>query len=141
MLRGGRHLAIRILVANRSPALADSVRNVLAPFGHEVMPATSLSLALFLSQKTPPALVLSGLELQDAQGFELITEMKADSELQSIPFIFVSDGSEDGTVQEEGLKLGAVKFIDSHLKNDDLLAAIESYLIKPELDRQPESTE
>ncbi len=132
-------MTVRVLVVDSSPETVGLARQALVDLDCDVSPATSISLALFLAHKNPPDLIVSGLEMTDGGGLELLAEVKADRELQEIPFIFLAAGG--GPVEGRALAAGAEQFLTLPVRPDVLLGRLKPFLRERRVSRPPQSPE
>jgi two-component system cell cycle response regulator len=117
-----------ILVVDNSQVNIDLTRSTLEPFGYRIIAAHSVREALALARQTPPDLILSDIHMPGESGMDFIKAAKADSQLKSIPFVFISStvwGEKDRTA---GLDIGATKFILRPIEPQVLLKEIEECL-------------
>lgn|SRR3989442_10105949 len=115
-----------ILVVDNSPVNIDLSRSILEPFGYRVVAAKSVDEAMKRLEEEKPDLILSDLHMPRKDGFDFIQEVKNDSELRKIPFVFISStvwGERERTL---GLSLGADQFIIRPIEPRALIAEIES---------------
>ena len=84
--------------------------------------------ALELSLLKPiPDLILLDVEMPDMDGFEVLTQLKANPQTRHVPVIFVT--GRDGTAQEEeGLLCGAVDYITKPVRPVIVKARIKTHL-------------
>ncbi|MBC7998803.1 MAG: response regulator [Leptolyngbya sp.] len=100
-----------ILVASRDKSLGELAKAAVQTLEYDVVVASDLSLALYLANKNMPDLVVTDEELIGGTGFDLLSELGNDEELNVIPIIFISKESTNSTVFEHATKLGAKKVI------------------------------
>ena len=79
---------------------------------YEILPVSSGQTALeFLKEMPePPDLILLDVEMPEVNGFYVISEIKNNPKLASIPVIFLT-AQDDPTTEVEGYSLGAVDYI------------------------------
>ncbi len=65
------------------------VKDLFDPSKSQFIPASSMSLGLFLAQKNFPDLILCEASLLEGDGYALLETIKSDEELASIPVVFV----------------------------------------------------
>jgi DNA-binding response OmpR family regulator len=108
-------MAHHLLVTGKDHDLSDLVKKAFIDSELDVVRATTVSLALFLAQKNLPLLTISEPSLLDGDVRVFLQEMRADSELATIPFVVVCDQT---VTDEERAKLsqaGADKVISKSL--------------------------
>jgi two-component system cell cycle response regulator len=105
-LRGPTILAVDDVQVN-----LDLVASIFEPRGYRVLATLDAREALRLARDSPPDLILSDVCMPDGGGFELIRAVKADPRLSAIPFVFLTSTRTDEGARQEGLALGAAKFL------------------------------
>ena len=79
-------------------------------------------------KENKPDLILLDLLLPGIDGFEVLSRLKRDSGLESIPVIIISNFSQEGEV-ERGLKLGAIDYlIKANLTLDQIVESVRKVL-------------
>jgi two-component system cell cycle response regulator len=120
--RNDRILVVDDLLANR-----EFIRCALEPCGFQVVLAGSAREGLARLQEAPFDLILCDLRMPDEDGRDLINQVKADPALQAVPFVFISAGLGENTIQQ-CLQLGAVHFIQQPIEAHLLIREIEDCL-------------
>jgi two-component system cell cycle response regulator len=110
-------------------------RAILESAGYSVITANGASAALQIARRTPPALVLSDVDMPVHSGYDLLRDWVADAELRSIPFVFISSTSSGHKWGHpaQALGLSQVKFLIRPIEPEALLAEIEQSLPKPDV--------
>lgn len=129
-------MTIRILVLSQSKHILESVKRELLPLGHTVITATSSALAMFLSNKNFPSLVLAD-EAADSTARDFIAELKGDQQLKSIPVVVLSDQSDETNWHT----LGAAGCVMKPLKEGVLAHELAPFLHEVEDSREEETPE
>jgi signal transduction histidine kinase/HPt (histidine-containing phosphotransfer) domain-containing protein len=80
-----------------------------------------------LAEKITPDLILLDVEMPDMNGFEAITRIKNDKNLNHVPIIFLT-GKNDSETETLGFEMGAVDFINKPFSQPVLLKRIELHL-------------
>ena len=119
-----------ILVVDNSPVNLSLGQSTLEPFGYEVVITHSVKEGLKTARCIQPDLILSDVHMLDETGFDLIRAVKSDAQLRSIPFVFISSTVWRDSDRQNGLALGAVKFILRPIDPQDLINEIEECLGK-----------
>jgi len=84
--------------------------------------------ALLLAAKHKPKLALVDILMPKVDGFEVLSRMKKDPELKSIPVVLLTNLSEVSDVAR-AKKLGAAEYlIKSHFLPSEVIAAAQKYL-------------
>lgn len=103
-------------------------RNILAPIGYRALSAENVGEALQLIRSEKFSLIVSAVNVQGLNGFELLTSIKADPEFACIPFVFISSTLAENKERLLGFLLGADAFIEDPVDVQELLNEIESCL-------------
>lgn len=74
-----------------------------------------------------PDLILLDVVMPEKDGFELINELKADTNLAHIPVIFIT-GLQDPMDEEKGLRLGACDYIHKPFNSSVVRARVHTHL-------------
>jgi CheY-like chemotaxis protein len=111
----------KILIASRNREEIAQIKKAFEHCDCQIIPASSMSLALFLTQKNLPDLIFSGLELTDGDGFSFLGEVRQEPDLVTIPFIFLVDRSHNTLSLEQAVNKGATSLFDCRLKGSDLV--------------------
>jgi DNA-binding response OmpR family regulator len=113
-------MTIKTLVASKSFTTVARVKDAFQESDCEVIPAPTMSLALFLAQKNFPDAILADMELTDGDGMQLLREVKAEPELQAIPFVFFGDYEESGFDETIASSLGVAGVIGEEVNGKEL---------------------
>ncbi|HTF93858.1 MAG TPA: response regulator, partial [Verrucomicrobiae bacterium] len=100
-----------ILVVDSSPVNLALAQSTLEPFGYKVVITHSVKEGLETARRLRPDLILSEVHMPDETGFDLIRAIKSDGQFKSIPFVFMSSSVGRDSDRQNGLALGATKFI------------------------------
>jgi two-component system cell cycle response regulator len=119
-----------ILMVDNSPVNIELLRSTFEPFGYEIIAAQNIGEGLRLARETKPDLIISDLHMPGGDGFDFIREVKADPELSSIPFLFLSSTVWRDKDRVDGLTLGAQKFIIRPIEPQILLEEVKACLRK-----------
>lgn len=118
---------VHILVAGESPDNLDATRKAVTDLGYVIVPAPSMSLALYLAHKNFPHLIVCGEKMTDGSGKQFLAELKADSDLADIPFVFLLS-KEDEKLAKEGLASGAVLVLHHPMQPQELMLMMSPYI-------------
>jgi len=116
-----------ILIVDDAPENLSLLSDLLQPY-YQVRAANSGLRALRAATTDPqPDLILLDVIMPSMDGYEVITQLKADPRTANIPVIFVTamESSED---EEHGLALGAMDYITKPIKPAIVLARIKTHL-------------
>jgi DNA-binding response OmpR family regulator len=114
----------RILVVEDDQDVADLIRIHLESQNHEVVIAKRADEALRLAQEIEPELITLDIRLPDADGFEVLQQLKRSPGTANIPVVIVSIL----TSMEEGLRLGAVGYVTKPVDEGILLDTVRQVL-------------
>lgn len=117
-----------ILIIEDDDFFRELISKKLASAGFEISEAIDGQKGILRAQESKPDLILLDLLLPKTDGFEVLSTLKADPSISSVPVIVLSNlGSKEDI--EKGLKLGAATFlIKSQFDLDEVISKIKSYL-------------
>jgi two-component system, cell cycle sensor histidine kinase and response regulator CckA len=110
----------KLLIAARDRQKVEQVKQAFDHCDCQVIPAPSMSLALFLTQKNLPDLILADTDLIDGDGIKLLQELKSEPELRAIPFIFYVSPNNKTLDEKQALMYGAAALLNDGVKDTDL---------------------
>lgn len=120
-------MTIHIMVAGSNSRNVELARQAFDALDCQIIPAPTMSLALFLAQKNLPDIILCGFEMVDGDGLSFIKEIKADEELRQLPFVFMATAN-DQAASEKALDLGADAVLKHPLETDQLKREVIPYI-------------
>lgn len=118
-------MATKILSIEDSDFERKVIRNMMEEQNQELIQASTGEEGIQKFEDEDPALVLLDLRLPDMEGLEVLEEIKEDHPDAKV--IIVSIVREDDTI-EEAKKLGAEKYIEKPIDEEELLDAIQEVL-------------
>lgn len=131
---------IRILVATNDQVIFDLVKTALAAREIDIVRASGMALALFLTKKNQPVLIISDLELIDGDGISLLRELKSDSQLAALPFVFLLRKEPAQSVVKNLFESGASAVLSNVKTPDELVPILEELIVGEEMPfKRPES--
>ncbi|HEY9773567.1 MAG TPA: hypothetical protein V6C81_07130 [Planktothrix sp.] len=120
-------MTTNILVAGRSTANVRSLKDAVDRLDYQVIPAPSMSLALFLARKNLPELIVCDMEMVDGDPHQFLSELQADDELRQIPFMVLCDIQVSSDERKQFMSAGAALVLAND-ESADLLGTIEPYI-------------
>jgi DNA-binding NtrC family response regulator len=123
----------RILVIDDERPILLTVEALLTRHGYEVETASTAALGLKALAAHSPALVLLDLQLPDADGLQMLEQIKADH-LETQVIILTAHDSLNNAI--ESIKRGAYHFISKPYAPEELLSLVEKALEKRALLRE-----
>ncbi|WP_201774787.1 response regulator [Demequina salsinemoris] len=121
----------RILVVDDDEMIRALVGAVLGLHGADVIEASSGPEALDILSIETPDLVISDVMMPDMNGFQLITKLRSQAELRSVPVLFLTSRIDPGDATT-GLRLGANEYLRKPFTPDDLVAQVSRHLESPD---------
>ncbi len=116
-----------ILIAEDNPANISTVSNYLQAKGYRMVLASDGALAISLTQKTHPDLILMDLHMPGMNGFEAIASIRALPDCTDIPIIVVTALTEV-EVRNQCFAVGATDYLPKPIQLKQLLMMIERCL-------------
>lgn len=118
----------KVLIIEDDQFLRELISKKLFKEGYNVSEAFDGEEGIKKVKTEQPDLVLIDLILPGIDGFEVLSQMKADSNLTSIPVIILSNLGQKEDI-EKGLKLGAVDYlIKAHFTPGEIIDKIRTVL-------------
>lgn len=138
-------MSLKILCAFQTEEIFEFIKTALQDFQCELVKSTSESLALFLAQKNFPSLIISENELHGGSGINLLREIKAESDLASIPFVFLiprpATAMRYPDLPKAELPEGAELLMWYPIEKHEFIASISKFLQETTDPRAPETPE
>jgi len=121
-------MAKTILVIEDDKFLRELITQKLIKEGYEISEAVDGEEGIKKIKEEKPGLILLDLILPEIDGFEVLSRMKEDPAVSSIPVIILSNLGQKEDV-ERGLKLGAVDYlIKAHFTPGEIVEKIRNIL-------------
>lgn len=121
-------MAKKILIVEDDKFLRDLISQKLLKAGYDITEAIDGEKGIEGVKKEKPDLVLLDLILPGVDGFEVLSQIKADPILAQIPVIILSNLGQKEDV-ERGLKLGAVDYlIKAHFTPEEIIQKVKAVL-------------
>ena len=118
-----------ILVVDNRPVNLELARSILEPFGYQVVTAGGMTEGLARAREVPIDLILSDVCMAEGRlGYDFLQAVKADPQLRTIPFIFITSTMLTEKDRAKGLALGAARFLIRPIEPEALLAEIQACL-------------
>ncbi len=114
-----------ILIASKDKKLGELAKQAVQSLDYNVVVASDLSLALYLTNKNMPDLIVTDEDLIGGSGFDLLSELRSDEELGVIPILFIGKNGKDG---QKATDLGARKVIGSPHSLDEFFLELMPHL-------------
>ena len=115
-----------ILAVDNLPANLELIEGLFGGLGYRVVTASNAGLALELARGSRPDLILSDVCMPHGNGYDLIDAVKADRQLRSIPFVFISSTFTNEEARRKGLAHGADKYLFRPIEPQRLLEEVEA---------------
>lgn len=118
-----------ILVADDDRVAVELLSLWLDGNGFTVARAADGMQVIMTVRRTPPAAILLDLMMPGGTGFDVLTRLRANAAMKSIPVIAMSAGV-DPDLPHRALQSGAEAFLYKPVEHDELLATIRGVLDK-----------
>ncbi|MDY7008041.1 MAG: PAS domain S-box protein [Cyanobacteriota bacterium] len=118
---------ITILIVDDHPHILSFLSETIGLKGYRVKQADSGKLALKSVMESKTDLILMDVQMPEMDGYQVCKQLKANSNTQNIPVIFLSSLS-DVTERVKGFKAGGVDYIIKPVQSEELLVRIEAQL-------------
>jgi len=116
-----------ILIVDDEPTNLTVVVEYLAAYGFQVKVARTGEAGLELARQAPPDLILLDVVLPGIDGFEVCRRLKADTQTEDLPIIFMTIMTrlED---KVQGFEVGGVDYITKPFQREEVLARVTTHL-------------
>ena len=119
----------RILLADDDPQVQRAVRHVATQYGHEIVPVTVGTAVCEVATRLLPDLIVLDVTFPDADGRDLLRQLKISPETKNIPVLVWSARLDRESESRIALSLGAEDYVE---KSDAqlLMRKIERVLLR-----------
>ncbi len=117
----------KILVIDDDKNLQSDLVTILQLEGYETYAADNGQEGLQAAQRYQPDLILCDVAMPVLNGFDVLTNLRRNPQIASIPVIFLTAFNDPAFVRR-GMELGAVGYIPKPYNLDELLGAIKAQL-------------
>jgi signal transduction histidine kinase len=115
-----------VLIVDDEPEWLGFLCRILAHEGYRVLPACGGEQALATLAANSFDLILLDIRMPSMDGFEVCRRLKRDDRYRTVPVILLSTLQAADLV--EGVRLGAVDFLDKPFRTMEVLARVESHI-------------
>jgi PAS domain S-box-containing protein len=124
-----------ILIVDDTPDNLRLLSTMLIEQGYEVRSVINGAMAIMGAKAEPPDLILLDINMPQMNGYEVCQHLKADTQTQEIPIIFIS-ALEDVFDKLQAFSVGGVDYITKPFQVEEVLARIETHLTICRLQKQ-----
>lgn len=122
----------RILVIEDEFALREDIVEMLMFEGYDMLSAGDGEEGLQMAIDQRPDLVISDIAMPRLNGYEVLTRLREVPEQALVPFIFLTARA-DRSFMRHGMELGADDYLTKPFTKPELLAAVQTRLVKREV--------
>ena len=120
----------RILVIEDEAVLAQIIRLLLEPQGHDVLIADDGSRGFAAAQRQAVDLIVLDLMMPVMDGFSMLEALRGNERTASIPVMVLSARSDDET-QRRCHEFGVETYLQKPFESEDLIQAVENLVASP----------
>ncbi|WP_407275645.1 response regulator [Halothiobacillus sp. DCM-1] len=117
-----------LLVIDDDPAVHDLLNRHLSRAGYRVITARNGAEGLAIARRERPDFITLDIMMPGMDGWQVLTELKADPDLQDIPVFVLTMTNDKGL----GFALGAAQFLTKPVNRDALLKLLHQYTRHPQ---------
>lgn len=117
----------KVLIVDDEPFNVDYLEQELEDLDYQLITASNGREALDKIQSHLPDLVLLDLQMPILDGFDVLSQIKADNDLRNIPIIIVSAANDSRSIVK-GIKQGADDYLTKPVDVDLLVQKVKEYL-------------
>lgn len=119
----------KILLIEDEPQMRKNMQLILRREGFEVVAAADGSEGILLAKRELPDLILCDVMMPEVDGYGVLGALRAERATETVPFIFLTAKGDKADIRS-GMNLGADDYLTKPVSVDDLLAAIQSRLVR-----------
>jgi CheY-like chemotaxis protein len=123
MMETTGQVQITVLVVEDDPIARKLVSSILGEAGHRVRSATNGRECLASLDQVKPDVILMDVKMPELDGFEACRRIKADSNYDAIPVVFVTSCTDDATL-EAAFNAGGRDYIRKPINRVELLSRL-----------------
>lgn len=123
-----------VLIVNDEPDQLTLMGTLLHKAGYSVLTAEDGSAGLALARRERPDLVISDVSMPKMNGLEFCREIRADSELKTIPILLLSALQKDTDSVVAGLQAGADDYLEIPFDSTRLIAKVSRLIERSQLE-------
>ncbi len=113
-----------VLVIDDDPDMQDVIGRILAKEGYRVAGAADGERGVLLARRLRPRAILLDLILPGRSGWDVLTRLKSDPELASIPVVVLSTVDD----RSRGIALGADEYLVKPVNRDVLIDSVQRFI-------------
>jgi len=118
----------KILIVEDNAESRYMLEQLLASKGHHIITAENGEDALRFARQDPPEVIISDIMMPVMNGFRLCHEVKSDSTLRNIPFIFYTATFVEKADEKLAMSLGASRFIVKPTEGEQFIQILDEVL-------------
>jgi len=115
----------KILVIEDQLAVRQNLEDILLLENYDVVTASDGEHGLDLAKQTLPNLILCDVMMPKLSGFEVLSALRQDPQLATIPFILLTAKVDHAAIRQ-GMTLGADDYLTKLFSLNDLLQAVNT---------------
>src|SRR5688500_9885912 len=123
-----------VLIVNDDPDQLKLMSSLLAKAGYSVVTAVDGIDGLTLARRERPDVVISDVSMPRMDGLEFCREMRADTELKTVPILLVTALQKDTDSAVAGLRAGADDYLEIPFDSARLVAKVSRLLERSRLE-------
>jgi len=123
-----------VLIVNDEPDQLRLMRGLLSKAGYAVLTAEDGREGLMIAKQERPDLVISDVSMPIMDGLDFCRQLRADTELKSVPILLVSALQKDTVDVVAGLRAGADDYLEIPFDSTRLIAKVSRLLERSRLE-------
>jgi len=118
-------MAKKILLIDDSEFILESTSTLLMFAGYDVITASNGEEGIMKAKNEFPDLIICDVSMPGISGFEVVSAIRAETKISTIPFIFLTAFTEKSKMRE-GIERGADDYLTKPFTKKELIAAIDT---------------
>jgi two-component system, sensor histidine kinase and response regulator len=117
----------RILVVEDEPTILANILQILEIGGYDAIGAENGLEGIELARRSSPDLIISDIMMPDADGYDVLLNIRNDAAMSMTPFIFLT-ALADKAAMRQGFEFGADDYLTKPFTASELLVAVSTRL-------------
>lgn len=118
----------KIMIVEDDPFTTKLYTHLLTDAGYKIVSTPVATEALSMAKREKPDLIIMDLMLTDGNGFEVIKQIRKDSQLKKVPIITLSNLGQETDISEAEKKGATKYFVKSNTRFEEVIEEVNKLI-------------